>query len=346
MAGIRTGIALLVALSAAGTLLFAEPRQQDDAPRSRRGAVPGNLPDGGLFTPVLFADVDTLVSTATAADGRTARLLLRDGDAFRELRRVPTASAPEFDDFTAAGDDVVWAESADEAPTRIWTVNLRDGRPPREVTADTGNAVFFGTQNDLVLADGRVHWAAAATTGVTEIRSVALGGGPVQVRREKGEWALSNWPWLTDAAGGPASAVRLRNLSDGTEISVAVPGGQAAECSPTWCRVMVSDSRGLVRIDLMRPDGSERRRIAGAEVFAALGDVALLDRFEALSTTLPESELTGVAALSLYDVTSGRTVELCPAAGGAFARAGILWWSTGDATATMWHSLDLRSWRE
>lgn len=342
MAGLRTGIALLVALSAAGTLLLAGPQQAKES-HARRGTVPGNLPDGGLFTPVLFLDTDTVLGTAAGADGREVRLLLLDGGTFHELRRVGTASTPEFDDFTTAGNDVAWAESADEGPTRIWAVNTRDGRPPRELTADTGNAVFFGTQNDLVIADGRVHWAAAASAGTTEIRSVALDGGPVAVVREKGEWALSAWPWLTDAAGGPAGVVRLRNMSTAQEISVTVPGGQAAECSPAWCRVMVSDSRGLVRIDLMRPDGTARRRIAGAGFFAATADVALLDRFEILSSAGVESDLTGTAALSVYDIRNGRTAEICPAAGGAFARAGMLWWSTGDSTATIWHSLDLRT---
>ena len=93
----------------------------------------------------------------------------------------------------------------------------------------------------------------------------------------------------------------------------------------------------------MRPDGSARRRIAGADASAAVIDVAVLDRFEILSQAGPGSDVTGVTGLRVYDISTGGTVDLSPAANSAFTRAGVLWWSTGSAEATMWHSVDLRT---
>ncbi|WP_231956831.1 MULTISPECIES: hypothetical protein [unclassified Actinoplanes] len=272
------------------------------------------------------------------------RLLLRSTGGLRELRRQPADAAPQFDNFAVAGDDVVWTESTDAGSTEIWSVNTRDGRPAHRLTADTGDTVFYGTQNDLVIAGGRVYWAAALKQGQdTEIRSVALTGGAVTARRESGTWALTTWPWLTDSTGGPSRMLRMRNFNTGRDVQVATSAEDAAECSPVWCRVMISGSEGLVRIDLMHPDGSARRRIAGADASAAVTDVAILDRFEILSQTIPGSDVTGVAALRVYDISTGTTVDISPAVSAAFTRAGVLWWSTGSTDTVMWHILDLRT---
>jgi hypothetical protein len=99
----------------------------------------------------------------------------------------------------------------------------------------------------------------------------------------------------------------------------------------------------LARIDLMRPDGSARRRIAGGQAQAAVNDVAVLDRFEVLAEPGPDADVTGTAALLVYDVATGRTVEVAPAVDGAFTSGGMLWWSTGDVDTIRWHTLDLRT---
>ena len=260
----------------------------------------------------------------------------------RELRRLPSAADPQFDTFTTAGDDIAWTESTGQRPPQIWAVNLRDGKPARRLTADTGNAVFYGNQYDLVIADGRVHWTAAPRTAVTEIRSVPLTGGRVQVHRESGQWALSAWPWLTDDTGDQSGTTKLRDLRTGRTVAVAATGADPTTCSPTWCRVMVTGGQGLIRVDLMRPDGTARRRIGGGNTQIAVTDVAVLDRFEILSEPGPDTDLTGTAGLLVYDIRTGRTVVVSPAADGAFTRGGLLWWSTGDAEDTLWHSLDLR----
>jgi hypothetical protein len=326
----------------AGPPIAAPPPGRVDAatawPAARTADIDPAMPDGPLFTPALFFDATTAIGTAPTPDGSQARLLIRSGDdPPRELRRESLEGNPQFDAFATAGDVIVWAESGDRRPgTRIWAA-ARSGGPARQLTADTGNAVFAGNEFDLVIAEGRAHWA-AAKAGTTEIRSVALTGGPVTVRTEPGEWSQTAWPWLTDE-----TEHRLRNTASGRDVPIATTGTEQVTCSPTWCRAMVLNGEGLARIDLMHPDGSARRRIAGSGAQAAVNEVAVLDRFEILAEPGPTSDLTGTAALLVYDIATGRTVLVDPAADGAFTKGGMLWWSTGDQDTITWHTLDLRT---
>jgi hypothetical protein len=348
-------IGLVVALAAAGALMFRMPHRDQPAPagrvsaavawpRAQRADMPGNLPDGPVFNPGYFFDAHTVVGTAPSPDGASVRLLYRSGSALRELRRLPLDGSPEFGNFTAAGDELVWTESTNAARFQVWAVNLRDGTPARRLTADTGNAVFYASQYDVVIAGGRVYWTAAAPNGeqATEIRSVALAGGTVQIRKEPGVWGLSAWPWLTNG-GDQASTSRMRNMVTNRDVEVNTTGAELSTCSPTWCRILVMNDGGLVRIDLMHPDGTARQRIAGSAASAAVGDVAVLDRFEILSESGPNSDLTGTAGLLVYDIASKRTIDIGADVSGAFSRGGVLWWSTGDPDNAVWHTLDLRT---
>ena len=247
--------------------------------------------------------------------------------------------------MTAAGDELVWTESTDRSRVQIWAAGLRGGPPPRRLTADTGNAVFYGSQYDLTVAGGRVYWTAAAPEGAktTEIRSVPLSGGAVRVRDEPGTWALSAWPWLTDGAGGQTGTTRLHNMATNRDVEVNSTGVELTTCSPVWCRVMVMNGGGLARIDLMHPDGSARTRIAGSAARSAIQDVAVLDRFEILSEAGPDADLTGTEGLLAYDAGTRRTVDISAAVTGAFSRGGVLWWSTGDQDSIVWHTVDLRT---
>ncbi len=347
---------LAVALVAGAGLLVYAPEDSKPAPagrvglaaawpRAQRADLPGNLRDGPIYHPGIFLDARTSVGTAPTPDGTVERLLVRNADeTVRELRRRPLSGNPEFATFATSGDDLVWSESADDAATEIWTAKITGG-PARRLTADTGNAVFFGSQWDLVLAEGRVHWAAAAPEGeqTTEIRSVALTGGAVAIREEPGAWALTAWPWLTDGGGDQAGTTRLRNMATNRDTPVETSGAELVTCAVVWCRVLVMSGDGLARIDLMHPDGSARRRVAGSAAGAAITDVAVLDRFEVLSETGPDSDLTGTAGLLVYDLRADRTVDLSPAVDGAFSRNGVLWWATGDQDSLIWHTLDLRT---
>ena len=349
-------LGLVVALVAGGVLVFHDPQPDPPPtaarvgvaaawPHAQRADLPGNLPDGPVFTPGLFLDARVAVGTAPSPDGRSARLLLRAADgALRELRRRPLDDAPEFGTFAVAGDQLVWTESSDRQKPQVWAVDRRSGAPARRLTSDTGNAVFYGSEYDLVVADGRVHWAAAAPDDerFTEIRSVALTGGPVRVRKETGTWALTAWPWLTDGAD-QAGTRTLRNLVTNRDTEIGTSGAELTTCSPAWCRVMVMNGDGLARIDVMHPDGSARQRIAGGTASAAITDVAVLDSFEVLAESTPDSDLTGTQNLLVHDIRARRTVDVAAGVDGAFSRAGVLWWSTGDQDSIVWHTLDLRT---
>jgi hypothetical protein len=342
-------ITLGVALLAAGALLAGGVPEQPSAPVAAVGrpaaeqewpaAARADLRDLTV-EPLLFLDATTAVGQVT--DGDFVRLLVEGDGIARELRSLPAADDPRFEAMTVSGDELIWAESSSARPVEIWAVR-RAGGDARLVTADTGNTLFYGNQYDLVVADGRVHWVAGEGEDSTQIRSVALTGGDVDVREETGRWSLSAWPWLTDDTGAQSGEVRLRELTTGREVRVPFSGAEWGMCAPAWCRVMVMNGEGLVRIDVMRPDGSDRRRVAGKDTQAAVSDVAVLDRFEILSEPGPDFDLTGTAALVVHDLTTGRTVTLSAAADLAATKDGVLWWSTGAREAAVWHTLDLRT---
>ncbi|GIF19964.1 hypothetical protein BJ973_002131 [Actinoplanes tereljensis] len=348
--GIAVLVSLVVALVAGGALLVVGPAGRDEPatnerltaeaawPKAVRADFDPAMPDGPLFAPLLFLDTASAIGTAPTPDAGSVRLGIRDASGFRQLRSLPLDGNPQFEAVAAAGDDIVWTESTDGQPqVRIWHASRRDG-PAKLLTADTGNAIFFGNQFDLSIGDGLVRWAAANGKS-TEVRSVPLGGGTVAVHSEPGNWSLSAWPWLVDE-----NERRLRNLATNRDTEVVTSGPEAATCSPAWCRVTVMTSDGVARIDLMHPDGSARRRIAGGDAQAAVDDVAVLDRFELLAQPGPDSDLTGTTALLVYDAATSRTVDVTAAADGAFTGGGLLWWSTGGLEDDVaWHVLDLRT---
>jgi hypothetical protein len=97
----------------------------------------------------------------------------------------------------------------------------------------------------------------------------------------------------------------------------------------------------VARTELMRPDGTSRIRVAAGVTTSAITDVALLDRFEVLTTTIPDSEPDNLK-LVLYDLTTNRSSVLAEAAGTVQGAGSIVWWSTGDDVVT-WYALDLRT---
>ena len=354
----RTWAALAVALVAAGVLLATAPGRGGTPdpggpltastawPHAQRADIPGNLPDGPVFTPSLFLDAHTAVGTAPSPDARSSRLLIREADGrTRELRRLPVSSDPVFDTVTAAGDTIAWTERVASGNVQIWAADRRGGGRPRRLVTDAGHVLFYASPYDLVIADGRIQWAAAPSSGrpVTEIRSVRLTGGPVSIRTEPGEWGLTAWPWLTDGNAQPTGTTRLRNLATGRDVKIQTSGAELATCTPTWCRVTVMSGGGVARIDLMHPDGSARRRIAGGTAGEAVPDVAVLDRFEILAQPEPYSDMTGTEALLVYDIATRRTVNVSAAVTGAGYGSGVLWWSTGNQDSIVWHTLDLRT---
>jgi hypothetical protein len=372
--GWRQLAALGLAVAVAGWLIAAAPRGGRSGDRSgahrpaagqprtlaqawpgaRVVTTPGQLPDGADYLPWLYPDPDTSVGTAPTPDGTATRLVVRRaGTAPVELRRIGNDRYPQFLAFTAAGDDVYWAESTaaagGRATTRIWHADWRSANlPAAQLTDDAGEPVFYNSQYDIVVADGQVHWVAAASIdrNATELRSVPVGGGRVSVRPLPGPYVLSAWPWLV-SANGNSGPLELVDLVSGEQVRVATSAAETVSCSPAWCRVRVLAASGASRLDLMRPDGSDRHRIAGGAEALSVVDVALLDRFEVLTAEDSRSADpllvdTATRSLLLYDEKTRTTVTIADHAGIVTARAGTLWWSTGVAgKAASWHALDL-----
>ena len=309
---------------------------------------PGTLDDGAEYLPRLYLTPETSVGIAATSDGQFVRVLIREANGrATELHRLDAGDHPEFDGFVASGDTVVWAEtlsrSDEPVATTLWRTDWRTEGRPASVTDNTGSANFYGGQYDIVVRSGRAYWVALAPGEpvVTEIRSVRLTGGQVTVTKLDGEFALSTWPWVVSASPGRGTPVQLANLSDDKRIQVPTQVSEVAACGPIWCRMSVLDGDEVVRMDLQRVEGSDRRRIAGKEATPTIADVAVLDRFVPLATDRGDGQ-PGVG-LSLYDIETGRTDLVAVDAANIQARDGILWWSTGTGAELRWHAVDLRT---
>ena len=349
----RRPVSLLTALAASAALLVAPLAGHNQPvplqsvaqvwPNARHAVVTADLADGTSYQPLLFFTATDSVGSAPTKDGKALRLLIRHADgSLRQLRRLPTGADPSFPAVTVAGGLLVWAESTAGGHQELWSADLRGG-PARRLTADTGDARFYQSQYDLVVAAGRVHWVAAGPGDTTQVRSVALTGGPTDVRNEPGTWAFTAWPWLSDGVVNSAGTTVLRNVTTGQDRPVPATARGVTACSPTWCQVVSLTKDGTPRIDLMHPDGSARRTIAGGAAATVIADVAVLDRYEVISQLTPTSELTGNVQLLLYEISTRRTVEVSPDAFSVAYRAGILSWSTGTQQSFIRHALDLRS---
>jgi hypothetical protein len=194
-----------------------------------------------------------------------------------------------------------------------------------------------------VIADGREHWVAAGRGEVTELRSVALAGGPVEVRDQPGTWALSAWPWIVDGVTAAGGATQLLNLTTGQTLKAPSSSRGVTACSPAWCQLVSLTKTGDSRIEVMHPDGSARRTAAEGTAATVISDPVVLDRFEVFSQQTGTSDLTGDIQLMAYDVRTRSLIEVSPDAFAVSYRAGVLWWSTGSQDSFVRHALDLRT---
>ncbi len=104
--------------------------------------------------------------------------------------------------------------------------------------------------------------------------------------------------------------------------------------------MLTGSDRAATLYEMMKPNGSSRRRIGAHAFSAVVNDVALLDRFE------PVVEAVGAGTgsyrrLDLYDISSSKLVAVAFLDGVVVARQDVIWWSTGDQETAAWHSLDL-----
>jgi hypothetical protein len=338
-------VALIAALASSGLLLglpAAGPARDEKPatlamawPTATRAALPATLPDGAAYQPLFFLDAATSVGTAPRKD--QLRLLVRTEARVRVLRSLPGDGS--FQAVTGSGTTLAWIENTGGG-LALWT---SDASGVRRVTTDVGKFRSYRSENDLVLADGQARWVAVDESGTTEVRSVALTGGPVSVRSLPGSWRLAGWPWLVDGVTDTRGAGALRNAETGEQRPVTRTAQAATDCSPEYCRVVSIDDDGWSRIELMRPDGSERSTIAEGDVNTAVVDVAPLGRFEIWVRIGTNSELTGNAELLVHEIATNRTVQISPDAGQITYRGGVLWWTAGSLSTFVRHSLDLRT---
>lgn len=346
-------VALAVALVAAGFMLWGKPPTPPatsaaaGAPaapadltldKAFAGKVPVTLK--GAATPLFFFDEQRWLGSATASDGASRLVFITPGGE-RELRRLPKAETPEFAGFAVQGTHLVWLEltnTADgAAQTQLWTID-DDAARPRLITADTGDVALFDRSDDVVIHDGQVSWLAAARTDtpVTEIRTVSLKGGKVKVRNKTGAYSIATWPWLTSVNLGQDGPVELFNVDTGKKVVVNVQANELMACSPVWCRsVIIGSTAASTVIEVLKPDGSQRFRVATGNVAASTVDVGLLDRYEVYSY--------GSGKLVLYDLADRRMITVAKSISQTSARGPMLWWSTGDNETIAWHVIDLRT---
>ena len=355
--GVGSGIAVIVLLlglpspqhPAAAVPAGARPATLASVwPAARPFSIPSGFPDGSAYTPVVILDPGASVGVLARSDGvHTDLVLAPSAGPPRVLQSQLITDGGSYDGITFTADRIFWMHTLSDTEGRahvtLWAAD-RSGGPATQLTADTGAPVFYGSQYDVQVVGDRIYWASAhpGDAEQSDLRSVAVSGGPVSVRVLDGLWALSVWPWLVNAPSASGAPTRLRNLLTGATITAAVPANKMASCSPTWCR-LIPDNASVTETDLIRPDGSDRRVIGAGDAAAIDSDVALLDRFELLLTTKNSATQIVVSTLALYDIQTRRSVVVDPAARGGGARGTFMWWSTGDNETLTWHGVDLRT---
>lgn len=327
-------------------------RLVDVWPGASVGTLSASLPDGALYTPLFFLDAETSVGVTTTSDVSTTQLVVMDSDgALRTLRTLTGPKRPTIAATAATADHIYWIEASEDDEGRrraeIWRTPARSG-DARRLATDFSEVLFYDSAYDLQVSGERVYWTAfgAGATEGSEIHSVPVDGGRIQVRRLDDVYALTEWPWATTGAAGEPGDIELLNLDSGQRRTVKAADNEILTCTPTWCRVTILINRGQeISVDLQRTDSSERRRVGSQALMPLNPDVALVDRFEVLAGPSPDGS-PATQRLWLHDLTTRRSAMLADSVMAAIgSRGGYLWWSTGDNEVTVWKVLDLRQLR-
>jgi hypothetical protein len=311
-------------------------------PAARPFALP--IPsDGSMFVPQLVLSATITVSVATSPDGRQAALVSASADG--RTRVLQTATGGLFQGVGLAEGRLYWMLTAPDPTGRVvvglWSA-AADGGPAVLLTPDVGLPLLPGAGPGMQVVGGRLYWTATAPgsdrlappQGPTQLRSVPLAGGPVQVRTVPGVWTMSRWPWLVTVPDTGAAPARY-DLDGALATAVVVPSGyRQVSCGPAWCLAL-----GDGGAELVRPDGSDPRPLGGAGTRPATGEVVLLDRYAPLLVSAGAVQ----RLLLLYDIAARRSVLVAAAVTGAGSDGRYLWWSTGDHEALRWYGLDVSS---
>lgn len=341
-------VALAVLFAAAARLLTLPATGAPDPPPPIV-TIHGYADERWTYQPLAFVDDHTSIGPSLSPDDGGAKLLVvTDGKTVHVLRTLAQELAAQFLGLRIAGDQVVWLEQTAGADGQgdavLEVADWRTGST-RELTRDVGEYTFFNAQDDLVVEDGRVSWAASAPgdSERTEIRSIALAGGPVDRRTVDGAWQQIGGSWLVTATTGGAERTRMVDWRSGKRIDAEQPPGGLVSCARVWCRAVVLGAASSTRIDVFDLAGKRRKTAVSGRVTAVLNDVALLDRWEVYGrSTSGDPNVTAMQVL-LYDVDTGRLVVVADGADQITGRDGFVWWSTGQGDYVTWHMVDLRA---
>lgn len=349
---------LLIALSAAGRLLTLAPphvpgtdwQLAEAYPGVTPIEVPGEVEGDWAYEPVLFFSATASIGVATPPGGGRTRLMVVDGRQTRTLRQLDKAEAPQFSGFVAIGDQVAWLEQTAgpdrQGAAKLWIAPWRGPGQPRVLTEDIGDFAFFDSEDDLTVIGDRLYWIAAAPGDAlrSEMRSVPLAGGPVTKQDYDGAWQLLGGDWLTSAVTTGSTSTALLDWRTGRRSEVRSRPAELVTCGVAWCRVIVLGGQSnAVRIELMRPDGSQRRTAVRGAVTASLVDVALRGNWEVYSRTGHGTSALSAQQVLLYDIAGQRVIQVADGAGQIMGRAGFVWWSSGSGDLVSWRVLDLRA---
>jgi hypothetical protein len=342
---VAVGVALALPSPSAQVPPPGPVRLTDAWPSAKVSVLPADI--GGLrFQPLELLDGGRMLGQTSSADLLTAQLVLRAPDGtLRVLRRVTGTDPPTIAATVVDGERLYWVELGNGADgnreTTVWSVPLTGEAAPVLLARDSGDILFYGSQYDLEVAQGRLWWAASVRAEVSEIRSVPLGGGAETVRQMDRVFALTAWPWVTSSGASVPGDVELLNVTTGEIRRVPGASNEILACNPIWCRITTLVNKGeSLRYEVEHPDGTARRLIGDTGLTPLNSDVGIRDRYEVLT-----SSSTGTAQrLWLHDLSDDRVVLLDDlATANMGARGDYLWWSTGDNETLSWHILDLRT---
>jgi hypothetical protein len=349
---------LLVALGASARLLtLPQPHAPgtdwtlaEAYPRAAVVDVPGFVDGDWAYQPMLFLDARTSIGIATPGSrGQTRLVVLRPDGTTRTVRTLGVNDAPQFGGFAAGEGRIVWLEQtagADgQGDAQIWVANA-DGGDARMLTHDVGEFAFYNSQYDMIIRGGRAYWTAAVPGDAlkTEIRSVSLAGGQVSVHVLEGDWQAAGGDWLVTAMTGGGGATELIDRRTGRRERIPNRQSELISCSAALCRVLVlGGDGGTTRIDVMRPDGTDRHKAIAGAVTAALVDVGLLDRWEVYSRSGRGTSALSSQQVLLYDAKEKRIINLADGAGQIMGRDGFVWWGAGTGDYVTYQVLDLHT---
>ncbi|GIH20196.1 hypothetical protein [Rugosimonospora africana] len=247
------------------------------------------------------------------------------------------------------GGRLFWMHSADNASgavqSSLWSASISSGSATM-LTSDVGQPLLSGSRYDLEPTTDRLYWISADgdRTDVTQLRAVALIGGPVSIRTLTGAWQLIGWPWLVTAPSDPHAPLQFFNLQTDVVTRITVLANKLVARDRVWCRLLPDHRVRHEGTDLVRPDGMDRQHVADKYSTPIANDPALLDRFEPLLAPVSQTLAgTSLFRLSLYDTHRRTQVQIDSAVSKAGAQGDYVWGATGDNETLTWHALDLRT---